>query len=91
MRHGQIGVALLSLMIDSCKIMFKDPETGDSVEEPAFRHELTMEWAGTRKSGLWKRYGTIICHPEVLTQLNSDHKVRPASWSGVVVQQKQKS
>ncbi len=69
----QIGVVLMKLLADSCRIEVRRPGGGiQSV--PAFWHKLELGHDGSAR-GIWKKYGILCAHEHIMAKIKP-HQVR---------------
>jgi len=68
--QAKVGVILIKLMIDACKI---DVQRGGRLQTvPAFWHALE-QGPDSRARGIWKRYGILYADEEVMRRIKPHH------------------
>jgi DNA-directed RNA polymerase len=68
--QAKVGVILIKLMMDSCKIDLK--RDGKLQTVPAFWHALE-QGPDSRARGIWKRYGILYADEEVMRRIKPHH------------------
>lgn len=63
---AKVGVILIKHLIEACNIDVT--EGGKVTTVPAFWHKLELG-PDARARGLWKRYGLLLAHPEVMRRI----------------------
>jgi DNA-directed RNA polymerase len=68
--QAKVGVILIKLMMDSCKIDVK--RDGKLQTVPAFWHALE-QGPDSRARGIWKRYGILYADEDVMRRIKPHH------------------
>lgn len=68
-KMAKVGTVLIKLLVDSATI------TTPLGELPAFVHDVVLGY-DTQRKGFWKKYGTLMCHDEVLMQIEQGQQAR---------------
>ncbi|KAL4451184.1 hypothetical protein ABPG77_009256 [Micractinium sp. CCAP 211/92] len=70
---AKIGVVLMKLLADSCRIEVRRPGGGiQSV--PAFWHKLELGHDGSAR-GIWKKYGILCAHEHIMAKIKPHQMV----------------
>ncbi|KAL4857485.1 DNA-directed RNA polymerase 2B [Chlorella vulgaris] len=70
---AKIGVVLMKLLCDSCKIDLK--RAGGGIQSvPAFWHKLELGHDGSAR-GIWKRYGLLCAHEQIMAKIKPHQMV----------------
>lgn len=65
---AKIGVVLIRLLTEACKIDVRDPETGMVKSVPAFWHKVSAFQDNANKAR-WKKYGLLYGHPAMIQKI----------------------
>lgn len=68
--HAKVGVILIKLLMDSCKVETHDQ--GRSQLVPAFWHRLD-QGPDAQSKGFWKKYGMLYADKEVMRKIKPHH------------------
>lgn len=70
---AKVGVVLMKLLADSCRIDVKRP--GGGVQSvPAFWHKLELGHDGSAR-GVWKKYGILCAHEQIMARIKPHQMV----------------